>query len=70
LGASENLSMTTTGASPVAVSRAFGDGFWSLITFSMQMAFVAIGGYVVATSRPAALQFSSRSDRCPGRILR
>src|SRR5712671_4837539 len=41
------------GASPLAVSRAFGDGFWSLITFTMQMAFVAIGGYVVATSAPA-----------------
>ena len=41
------------GASPMAVSEAFGDGFWSLITFTMQMAFVAIGGYVVATSAPA-----------------
>ena len=36
-----------------AVSQAFGDGFWSLIPFTMQMAFVAIGGYVVATSPPA-----------------
>ena len=42
------------GASPLAVSDAFGDGFWSLITFTMQMAFVAIGGYVVATSPPAS----------------
>ncbi len=42
------------GASPLAVSQAFGGGFWSLITFTMQMAFVAIGGYVVATSGPAA----------------
>jgi len=41
------------GASPLAVSVAFGNGFWSLITFTMQMAFVAIGGYVVATSAPA-----------------
>src|ERR1700761_4099621 len=41
------------GVSPVAVSVAFGNGFWSLITFTMQMAFVAIGGYVVATSAPA-----------------
>src|SRR5580693_5564690 len=41
------------GASPAAVSIAFGNGFWSLITFTMQMAFVAIGGYVVATSAPA-----------------
>jgi short-chain fatty acids transporter len=47
------LAALANGASPLAVSRAFGDGFWSLITFTMQMAFVAIGGYVVATSPPA-----------------
>ena len=47
------LAALVNGASPMAVSRAFGDGFWSLITFTMQMAFVAIGGYVVATSKPA-----------------
>src|SRR5690242_5728320 len=41
------------GASPLAVSVAFGNGFWSLITFTMQMAFVAIGGFVVATFAPA-----------------
>jgi short-chain fatty acids transporter len=42
------------GASPVAVATSFGDGFWSLITFTMQMAMVIIGGYVVATSPPVA----------------
>src|SRR5947209_8456404 len=42
------------GASPVAVATSFGDGFWSLITFTMQMAMVIIGGYVVAVSPPAA----------------
>ncbi len=35
-------------------SKAFGKGFWSLIPFTMQMAFVVIGGYVVASSRPAS----------------
>ena len=30
----------------------FGQGFWSLIPFTMQMAMVIIGGYVVATSPP------------------
>src|ERR1700682_3941468 len=30
----------------------FGDGFWSLIPFTMQMAIIIIGGYVVATSPP------------------
>ena len=47
------LAALVNGASPIAVSVAFGNGFWSLITFTMQMAFVAIGGYVVATSAPA-----------------
>jgi short-chain fatty acids transporter len=48
-----SLAALVNGASPAAVSTAFGNGFWSLITFTMQMAFVAIGGYVVATSGPA-----------------
>ncbi len=48
-----SLGAMVNGATPVAVSEAFGNGFWSLITFTMQMAFVVIGGYVVATSTPA-----------------
>jgi short-chain fatty acids transporter len=30
----------------------FGDGFWGLIPFTMQMAIIIVGGYVVATSPP------------------
>ena len=41
------------GATPTTTATAFGDGFWSLIPFTMQMAFVVIGGYVVASSPPA-----------------
>jgi short-chain fatty acids transporter len=37
-------------ASPTDVAVAFGEGFWSLIPFTMQMAFIVIGGYVVATA--------------------
>ncbi len=40
------------GAPVAAVTKSFGDGFWTLIPFTMQMAFVTIGGYVVATSAP------------------
>ncbi|MGC4077009.1 MAG: TIGR00366 family protein [Rubrivivax sp.] len=40
------------GASPLAIAKGFGDGFWSLIPFTMQMAMVAIAGYVVAASPP------------------
>jgi short-chain fatty acids transporter len=32
--------------------RYFGEGFWSLIPFTMQMAIIIVGGYVVATSPP------------------
>jgi short-chain fatty acids transporter len=48
-----SLGAMANGASPLVVSEAFGNGFWSLITFTMQMAFIVIGGYVVATSAPA-----------------
>ena len=42
------------GASPIVTAQAFGGGFWSLIPFTMQMSFIIIGGYVVASSPPAA----------------
>lgn len=42
------------GAPMHQVGIAFGDGFWSLIPFTMQMAVVAISGYVVAVSPPAS----------------
>src|SRR5262245_6921041 len=41
-------------AQPIAVATAFGSGFWSLIPFTMQMSFIIIGGYVVASSPPVA----------------
>ncbi|MBZ0087124.1 MAG: TIGR00366 family protein [Thermomonas sp.] len=42
------------GASPAQVAQRFGEGYWSLIPFTMQMAFVVIGGFVVATAPPVA----------------
>lgn len=48
------LAAIALGASPVQAAQAFGDGFWSLIPFTMQMSFIIIGGYVVASSPPAA----------------
>ena len=41
------------GISPQSIVTSFGDGYWSLIPFTMQMAIVTISGYVVATSPPA-----------------
>lgn len=48
------LAAFAMGAPAASTAKAFGDGFWSLIPFTMQMAFVVIGGYVVATSGPAS----------------
>lgn len=42
------------GASPQDTAARFGEGYWSLIPFTLQMAFVVIGGYVVATAPPVA----------------
>jgi short-chain fatty acids transporter len=46
------LAAVAAGAPASAVANAFGEGFWSLIPFTMQMAIVVISGYVVATSPP------------------
>lgn len=56
------------GSSYFQISKAFGDGFWSLIPFTMQMVMVAISGYVVAVSPPLirainAIALQPRSGR-------
>ena len=43
---------------------AWGIGFWSLITFTLQMAMIIIGGYAVATSGPIA-RLITRLARIP-----
>ena len=42
------------GSSPVTVVQVFGDGFWDLTAFTLQMAMVVLTGYVVATAGPVA----------------
>lgn len=42
------------GASPKTVAVTFGDGFWDLTAFTLQMAMVVLTGYIVATSGPVA----------------
>ncbi|PTT05583.1 TIGR00366 family protein, partial [Pseudomonas sp. HMWF006] len=58
------LATLAMGAKPTDAAMAFGDGFWSLIPFTMQMAFVVIGGYVVASS-PPAVKLIDRLARIP-----
>ncbi len=52
------------GATPRATAQAFGKGYWSLIPFTMQMVFVVIGGYVVATA-PVVARMIERLARWP-----
>ncbi len=40
----------------------FGTSFWALIPFTMQMAFVVIGGYIVAISRPVHKLIGALAD--------
>ncbi len=47
-----SLGAVCIGAPPLAIAENFGSGFWSVIPFTMQMAFIIIGGYVVADSPP------------------
>jgi short-chain fatty acids transporter len=46
------VAATASGARPAEVVRIWGDGFWELLTFTLQMALIIITGYVVATTRP------------------
>ncbi len=52
------------GETPKGLTRNFGDGFWELIPFTLQMAMVIIGGYVVASS-PAVARIIQRLARIP-----
>lgn len=52
------------GATPRATAEAFGGGFWSLIPFTMQMAFVVIGGYALATA-PIVARLIDRMAQVP-----
>ena len=46
------LSVGLTPHGPMAVVGMWGDGFWNLLTFSMQMAMVLITGHALASSDP------------------
>jgi short-chain fatty acids transporter len=42
------------GVPAAKLATEFGNGFWSLVNFTMQMALVIVGGFVVASSPPVA----------------
>ncbi len=52
------------GSPPETVADTFGNGFWDLIPFTMQMAMVVVTGYIVASS-PPAMRLIERCARVP-----
>lgn len=56
-----------TGTAARDLVKYFGDGFWSLIPLTMQMALIIVGGYVVASSPPvhALILWLARVPRTP-----
>jgi len=44
--------MIFEGATPVAVVQMWGDGFWALLAFAMQMLLVLVTGFILASSPP------------------
>ncbi|MAP35611.1 MAG: short-chain fatty acid transporter, partial [Halomonas sp.] len=53
---------------PLAVLRMWGDGFWGLLTFSMQMLLVLVTGFMLASSPPVKriLQKIAGTAKSPG----
>ena len=53
---------------PLAVLRFWGDGFWGLLTFSMQMLLVLVTGFMLASSPPVKriLQKIAGTAKTPG----
>jgi short-chain fatty acids transporter len=46
------LGALAMGRTPMEIGVDFGKSFWNLIPFTMQMAFIVIGGYIVAVAPP------------------
>src|SRR5208337_5478846 len=48
------IAAALNGAPLTLVAKSFGDGFWSLIPFTLQQVMVVISGYIIASSPPPA----------------
>lgn len=59
------------GHSPVAVAQMWGDGFWELLSFSMQMLLVLVTGFMLAMTPPvkALLSALARLAASPGAAI-
>lgn len=56
---------------PLAVLRFWGDGFWDLLTFSMQMLLVLVTGFMLASSPPVKRQLARLAGKAgtPARAI-
>ena len=62
----------TQGTGPLEVVTIWGDGFWSLLTFSMQMLLVLVTGYMMASTplvRRGLTALASLANSAGGAIL-
>jgi len=58
------LAVGLTPATPLDAVRAWGNGFWTLLGFAMQMTLFLVSGYIVAAS-PGVDRFLSALARLP-----
>lgn len=60
--------MLVEGHGPVAMAQFWGDGFWNLLSFSMQMVLILVSGFVVASTPvfKRLLQALAKLARSPG----
>ncbi len=65
------IGLIFTESSPVQMVQFFGEGFWSLLAFSMQMVLVLVTGYVLASSPLFKKGLSYLADRAktPGQAI-
>ncbi|MCC5958214.1 MAG: short-chain fatty acid transporter [Rhodobacteraceae bacterium] len=63
--------MLFQGTAPIQVIQMWGDGFWGLLTFSMQMLLVLVTGFILASSPPVKkfLAFLAGLATSPGSAI-
>ena len=63
--------MLVEGQSPIAMMTYWGEGFWNLLAFSMQMVLILVTGFVVASTPPfrKLLRALARLPRTPGQAI-
>ncbi|WP_151992842.1 TIGR00366 family protein [Buttiauxella massiliensis] len=61
------IALGLTPHSPVSIVKMWGDGFWNLLAFGMQMALIIVTGHALASSTPVKriLQFTASAAKTP-----